>query len=254
MLSVERQREVYELLRQRGSARVADIARHLDVSLQTVRRDLDTLEAEGLVRRVHGGAVVPADEDVRLALPAEPDPGRRDVHRRMAAAAAERLHAGATVFLSGGPLAEHVVPWLGGLERLTVITNAVAIAHLLMGEPRVHAIVVGGTLRHPEGTLLGQLAEQAMGRFHLDDALLADRGLDAEEGLFATSVAEAALDRQVIEVADRLTVLADGPLLTRRGPVRVAAVERVTTVITDDAAPAGAVRGLRERGVEVELA
>ncbi len=255
MLSVDRRRETYELLLQRGSARIADIATRLAVSPQTVRRDLDALEAEGLVQRVHGGAVVqPSSGDGAEGPQLQRALTNRAEKRRIGAAAAARVRDGTTVFLSGGTTTEHVVPWLEHVRRLTVITNAVNIAYLLGRHADVQVIVLTGTLRHTEMTLLGQLAEDAVADFRIDHAVYGCYALDPDEGLFGASLAEASMDRRVIEAADRLTVLADGSKFGRRGPVQIAGVSRITTLITDAGAPEDAVGRLRGHGVEVELA
>ncbi len=254
MLSVDRRRETYELLLQRGSARIADIAAHLAVSPQTVRRDLDSLAADGLVQRVHGGAVVHAAGDGGEGPQLERAVLHRAEKRRIGAAAAARVQDGETVFISGGTTTEHVVPWLGHVRRLTVITNAVNVAYLLGRHVDVQVIVLTGTLRHTEMTLLGQLAEDAVADFRIDHALYGCYALDPDEGLYGASLAEASMDRRVVEAADRLTVLADGSKFGRRGPVQIAGVSRITTLITDAGAPEDAVGRLRGHGVEVELA
>jgi DeoR family transcriptional regulator of aga operon len=254
VLSVDRRRETYELLLQRGSARIADIAAHLSVSPQTVRRDLDSLAADGLVRRVHGGAVVDSSGDGGEGPQLERAALNRAEKRRIGALAAARVTDGETIFLSGGTTTEHVVPWLEHVRRLTVITNAVNIAYLLGRHPDVQVIVLTGTLRHTEMTLLGQLAEDAVADFRIDHALYGCYALDPDEGLYGASLAEASMDRRVVAAADRLTVLADHSKFGRRGPVQIAAVSRITTLITGRGAPEDAVARLRGHGVEVELA
>jgi DeoR family transcriptional regulator of aga operon len=219
-----------------------------------VRRDLDSLEADGLVRRVHGGAVVEAAGDGAEGPQLERAVLNQAEKRRIGALGAARVQHGETVFLSGGTTTEHVVPWLGHLRRLTVITNAVNIAYLLGRHADVQVIVLTGTLRHTEMTLLGQLAEDAVADFRIDHALYGCYALDPDEGLFGASLAEASMDRRVIAAADRLTVLADHTKFGRRGPVQIAGVSRITTLITDGGAPGDGVARLRGHGVEVELA
>lgn len=253
MLSVDRRREIQELLLRKGSASVAEMAGQVNVSVQTVRRDLERLEDDRLIERVHGGAV---------AIRPEAPEGAHDERlgecqaekRRIGAAAAALVKDGTTLFLSGGTTTEHVVPWLTGRERLTVLTNAVTIAYALTAHPSVHVIVFSGELRHEEGTLLGPMAEEAVGHFRIDQALYGCYGLDPDDGLYGASLAEASMDRKVMAAVDEIVILADHRKFSQRGPVRLTSIDRIKTVVTDTGVPRAAVAGLRANGTEVVIA
>jgi DeoR/GlpR family transcriptional regulator of sugar metabolism len=253
MLSVDRRREIQELLQRRGSASVAEIAGRVNVSVQTVRRDLERLEDDRLIERVHGGAVAIRPEAPEGAHDERLGQGEAE-KRRIGAAAAALVRDGSTIFLSGGTTTEHVVGWLGARDRLTVITNAVNIAYALTRHPSVHVIVFTGELRHEEMTLLGPMAEEAVGHFRIDQALYGCYGLDADDGLYGASLAEASMDRTVMAAVDELVILADHRKFAQRGPVRLAGVDRIKTVVTDTGAPQASVAGLRSNGIEVVIA
>jgi len=253
MLGVDRRREVYDYVRAHRSASVGELAQALAVSLQTVRRDLASLEEGGLVQRVHGGAVVhdrPEPEEIEALNRAGI---RQEQKRRIGAAAARLVEPGTTIFLSGGTTTEHVVPFLEHIRGLTVVTNAINIAQALARHPEIEVIVLSGYLRHRELTLLGRLVEEAIGQFNIDRALYGCFGLDPDDGLTGASLEEASTDRAIIAAVDRLTVLADHSKFAQRGPVRMAERSRISTVVTDREAPAEAVRQLREHDVEVVL-
>jgi DeoR family transcriptional regulator, aga operon transcriptional repressor len=262
MLQADRRRETYELIERTGSASVTDLSRELDVSVQTVRRDLEVLEEEGLIERVHGGAVVLGNGGATGGAGAaavegaavERGPAHADEKRRIGAAAAALVAPGSTIFLSGGTTTEQVIAHLPEHARITVVTNAVNVAYALGRRPGIETIVLGGYLRHSEGTLLGPMAEEAIRGFRLDQALYGCYGLDPEGGLSGASLAEAAMDRVVLDAVDRLTVLADSSKFAQRGPVRLADVTRITTLVTDRDAPGESVRRLKQHGVEVTVA
>lgn len=253
MLGADRRREAYDYIRRHGSASVAELAGALAVSVQTVRRDLDVLDEEGLIERVHGGAVaangaaLERDEAERATLHFEEK-------RRIGAAAARLVQPGSTIFLSGGTTTEHVVEHLPEHARITVVTNAVNIVNTLARRQDIEGILLGGYLRHSELTLLGPMAEDAIGQFRFDQALYGCFGLDPEEGLSGASLIETAMDRVVIASVERLTILADHTKFAQRGPVRLAEVPRISTLVTDAGAPPEGVRRLKEHGVEVVLA
>lgn len=255
MLGADRRQEAYEYIRGRGSASVAELADSLRVSVQTVRRDLDSLHEEGLVERVHGGAVA-ADgggASIEHATLERANEYQRE-KKRIGEAAGRLVEPGSTIYLSGGTTTEHVVPFLQADVRITVVTNAINIAQALSSRPEIETIVLGGYLRHSELTLLGPMAEQAIHEFRIDHALYGCFGIDPEEGLSGASVIETAMDRAVLALVGRVTVLADHTKFSQRGPVRLADVSRLSSLVTDGAAPEGDVRRLREQGVEVILA
>lgn len=261
MLAADRRRETYDLIAHKGSASVTDLSRELGVSVQTVRRDLEALEEDGLVERVHGGAVVTGTAAGAGAAAGEVEGAaleRGGTHaeekRRIGAAAAALVAPGSTIFLSGGTTTEQVVPHLRENARITVVTNAVNVAYQLGRKPGIETIVLGGYLRHSEGTLLGPMAEEAIRGFRIDQALYGCYGLDPDDGLSGASLVEAAMDRVVLDACGPLVILADASKFAQRGPVRLAGVDRITTLVTDRGAPEGDVRRLKQRGVEVTVA
>jgi DeoR/GlpR family transcriptional regulator of sugar metabolism len=257
MLGADRRREAYDYIRRQGSASVAELAGALAVSVQTVRRDLDALHEDGLIERVHGGAVA-TDSGNGGAILENAAPERSTLHsdekQRIGAAAAALVEPGSTIFLSGGTTTEHVVPHLPEHARLTVVTNAVNVVYALSRRPDIEGILLGGYLRHSELTLLGPMAEEAIAQFRIDQALYGCFGLDPDDGLSGASLIETAMDRAVIASVERLTILADHTKFSQRGPVRLAEVTRIGTLVTDRDAPEEGVRRLKEHGVEVVLA
>ena len=255
MLRVDRRHEAYEYIRGRGSASVAELAEALRVSVQTVRRDLDSLQEEGLIERVHGGAVAADGGDAVSVEPATLE--RAGEHwrekRRIGEAAGRLVEPGSTIYLSGGTSTEHVVPHLEANTRITVVTNAINIAQALSRRSDIETIVLGGYLRHSELTLLGPMAEQAIHEFRIDHALYGCFGIDPEDGLSGASVVETAMDHVVLASVERVTILADHSKFSQRGPVRLAEVSRISALVTDRAAPEEGVRRLKEQGVEVVL-
>jgi DeoR family transcriptional regulator of aga operon len=258
MLSFDRHRDILRLLDANESAGVASLARVLGVSVSTIRRDLDDLAAAGTVRRVRGGAVrvdaasgdgggpEPVASERALTCAAE--------KRRIATVAAGLISPGSAIFVSGGTTTERLVPLLEGIPSLVVITNAVNVAYRLGRVTSAEIIVLGGYLRHSELTLLGTMAEQAVREFSVDVAFYSCFGIDAAWGMSGSSLQEASMDREVIATADRLVVLADHTKFARRGPVRLADIERISTLVTDDAAPADEVDRLAAMGVDVRRA
>lgn len=248
MLSAERQRRLLQHLRVHGVGNVSELANDLGVSASTIRRDLGALDGRGLLTRVHGGASL---------LDSELEPGlgfRTTTHNdrkcRIGLAAADLVSAGATVLITGGTTTECMLPHLAGRE-LTVVTNGLNIALKLTRYPDISVVVLGGLLRHREMSLLGPIAEQVLGEFHVDVAFTGAFGIEPDVGISGAHVQEAGTDRRILQAADALVVLVDSSKFGTRGPVRLAGIDRIRTVITDADAPRTALAALRRHGVDV---
>lgn len=219
------------LLRESGVSRVEDLCRQLKVSAATVRRDLDQLERNGAIRRVHGGAV---SVESRLEEPVFENKTAQAVRekRRIAEAALPFVGAGETIYLDGGSTVLELARLLRDRSNLTVVTNSLHAAHELAGRgPRL--IVVGGELRRLSQTLVGPLTRLLLQELHLDKAFMGTIGFSAQEGLTTTDPSEAFTKLAVIGQSRQVIVLADS---SKAGKVSFASAgrwENVQVLITD---------------------
>ncbi|MFK0173797.1 DeoR/GlpR family DNA-binding transcription regulator [Streptomyces sp. NPDC090306] len=249
MLGAERRKRLLHEVRAEGVAHVAELAERLDVSPSTIRRDLSALESQGLLNRTHGGAVAEANSSL------EPDrPQRSGVapweKRALASAAVRHVAPDSTILVTGGTTTAAMVPLLGAVERLTVVTNSLHLAGELAQHEDISTVVLGGYLRHREMSLLGHLTRQALEELHVDEAFVGAYGITGG-GISGAHVDEAETDRWLLSRVGRVTALVDGSKFGRSGPVRVAAADRIFRVITDASAPEDDVRALRGAGVDV---
>jgi len=254
MLAVQRRSATIDLLGRRRAASVEDLASHLRVSLSTVRRDLHELELEGLVRRVHGGAVLTSG-----AAPdaIEPPPAAREVERReekqaVAEEAVTLIDPGSTVLVTGGTTTAALLPLLAAVPDVTVVTNSLDVAHKLSAGS-IDVIVLSGTLRRPEMSLLGHLVGVSIREVHVDHVLMGVYGLDPRSGALGASAQECETDRTLAQSAARLTILADGDKFARRSPHRIAGVEQISELVTSASAPGEDVDVLRAHGIDVRV-
>jgi DeoR family transcriptional regulator, aga operon transcriptional repressor len=249
MFSVDRQRRLLQHLRAEGSGNVLELAETLGVSPSTVRRDLKEMDDRGLVTRVHGGASV-VDGDLEPVLSSRSS-SHSEQKKRIGKAAAQRVPDSSTVLITGGTTTEAMLPHLAGHENLTVLTNGLSIAYHLARYPEISVVVLGGVLRHDEMSLLGPIAEHVLADFRVDIAFFSAFGIDAASGLSAANVNEAGTDRRILQHAGSLVALMDSSKFGRSGPVRVADIDNLSCLITDDAAPADTLDEIRKRGVEI---
>lgn len=249
VLGPTRQQELLQYLRTFRTGHVAELSELLGASPSTIRRDLDQLQDRGLVARVHGGATITeiggeATPLVRAVIHAEEK-------RRIAECAAGLVEEGSTVLISGGTTTEAMIGFLGRLSRLTVITNGIAIAAALGASTTFDVIVLGGLLRREEMSLLGHVTVQALEEFQIDKVFMGAFGIDPDFGLSGANLGETQTDRALLGSSPKLVVLADSSKLTQRGPVRLAPIGAVSTLVTDAGADPSVVTRLEAAGIEV---
>ncbi|MCL1870102.1 MAG: DeoR/GlpR family DNA-binding transcription regulator [Promicromonosporaceae bacterium] len=232
MYATERHQQILATARAAGRVDVQRLAADLDVTPETVRRDLTVLERRGLVRRVHGGAIPverlgfePAVADREGVLVAEKE--------RIAKAALEELPDGGAVILDAGTTTVRLAEMLPVDRELTVVTHALPVAMVLASRPHVTLHLVGGTLRGRTLAAVGTWAERALADVRVDVAFLGTNGLTVEHGLTTPDLAEAAVKRALVAAAQRTVVLADHTKVGRTDLAIVAPIGAVDTLVTD---------------------
>ncbi|MHA3024218.1 DeoR/GlpR family DNA-binding transcription regulator [Mycobacterium sp. BMJ-28] len=255
MLAAERHRAILASLESGGAVRVCDLAAELSVSEMTVRRDLDVLHAQDLLRKVHGGAVT------RRHRGEEPRSSEKARHRRVekmsiGAAAAALVSDGMTIAIGAGTTTTELARALRGRRSITVITNSMAVFDVLTdddsdGAPTTY---LSGGVRTPSDALVGPIADTALAAFRVDATFLGVHGFDIHGGLTSPNVAEAQTNRTLIQIAARLVVLADHTKYSEVGTNVFAQLDQVHTLVVDDGLDAEARRTLEGRVGELMVA
>ena len=249
MLSQQRQQRILEFIKTHRSAQVVELSDVFGISLSTVRRDLREMEDEGLISRVHGGAVL-VDNEYESPVLMRAKHFAPEKHR-IGRAAAELVEDGETIIITSGTTTEAMLPFLAERRNLTVITNGITIAYRLGLYPDIEVIVLGGWLRSAEFSLLGHLAMEALQDLHASKVFHGTYGIDPHNGLTGTFLPEVQTDRAIFAAARDVIILADSSKFRQTGPVRLASVADIDTVISDSGASDADIRALEERQIRV---
>jgi DeoR/GlpR family transcriptional regulator of sugar metabolism len=226
----ERQAAIVARLTGEGRVVSTVLARELGVSIDTIRRDLDELEAAGLLKRVHGGAVRPLPGEPRFFERMEEDaPGKE----RIAALAAPLLSDGDVLVLGGGTTMLQLARALRGDLHATVVTASLDVAQALRSHSGVAVDVLGGRLDRESQTLTGVAAVEQLRHLRPDVCLMSPCGLDVDDGLTLRAREEAQVVAVMVERARRTIVLAGAAKLGTAGPYVVSAADRVDVLVTD---------------------
>jgi DeoR/GlpR family transcriptional regulator of sugar metabolism len=233
VLAEIRRREIADMLLGSGAVTVAEIEARFGVSPMTVRRDLDELERRGLMRRTHGGAVLPttsAHEDSfarRLKT-------RVEAKRRLAEEAVALLTPGETVFIDSSTTSYQVVRRIIDLgTATTILTNSFPVMDLVFteGGPNVELIGTGGTLRRLTRSFVGPYAVRTVQGHFADRLFFSVKGLTPDGMMTDADALEAEVKRAMIAQAGEAVLLVDDSKLRRRGLSAIASVSEVSGVL-----------------------
>ncbi|HEU5005837.1 MAG TPA: DeoR/GlpR family DNA-binding transcription regulator [Jatrophihabitantaceae bacterium] len=247
VLAQQRQVRILAELRRSGAVRVAELTEQLGVSDMTIRRDLEQLTAEGVARKVHGGAVLAGQvayepgfaAKSQLALPAK---------QAIAERAATLVQPGAAIALSAGTTTWAMARHIAAIPGLTVVTNSTTVADLITAaDPAGQTtVILTGGVRTPSAALVGPVADRTIAGMHVDQLFLGVHGMDARAGFTTPNLAEATTNRALVDTAREVIVLADSSKWGQVGLADIAPLSAANMVISDDALPEDGRRALSD--------
>lgn len=255
VLAQLRRQQILERLQATGGVRLSELSDTLGVSEMTIRRDLDLLEREGLIERVHGGAV--------LAQRGSEEPGfekkaLREQREKLAIAqrAAELVKPGSAIAVSAGTTTWALARALVHCPAITVVTNSMNVWHELQRARTggTTVILTGGEFRTPSDALVGPTADAAIRSLYFDVLFLGVHGIDPVAGLTTPNISEAETNRVFISRCRRIVVLADHTKWRTTGLCTMAPLADVHTLVTDDGLPEDARRVIESQIGELILA
>ncbi|MEZ0255912.1 MAG: DeoR/GlpR family DNA-binding transcription regulator [Chthoniobacter sp.] len=252
----QRRSQIADLVRDRGSMRVIELAELFDVSEVTIRNDLVQLEKDGELVRDRGGAVpgVAPRQITSLLAVEQRSHLQPDQKRRVARAAAALVKPGDTIIMDAGTTVVEMVPYLADITPLTVVTNALNVVLEVASKTDARIIVLGGTFSREASSTIGSIAERMLGDLVVQKAFLGTQAFDIENGLTDTTLEIAEVKRAMIRAARRTVLLTDSTKLGRSGFIKVAPLTAMHTIICDEALPVEVRSALEQLGVEVTIA
>lgn len=247
-----REQVILAALRTTGRVAVNDLAERFGVSSVTVRKDLDALERRSLLRRVRGGAVgLQASDDGSF----EARYGdARDRKQAVARAAAGAVRDGDVIALDASTSAFYLAQELVDRRGLVVVTNGLRLAMLLMEQSSARVLVLGGTLRRSNGSLVGPIGDVLSSRGRIARGFFGIGGLSPVHGLLDIAAEEAQTKQALAAACDEVHGVFDATKITGFGLHPYAPADRITALWTDDEAPPEFVAEWRGRGIAVHTA
>lgn len=232
MLSYERRNEIKKLLKDEHSVSVEQLAKRFFVSESTIRRDLDKISDDGMIRRTYGGAVMldNLSNDLPMMLREHEN---TDAKNEIARKAVKYISDGATIILDTSSTVTAMIPFLNQFEGLTVVTNGIKTCYLLNSYSKITTFCTGGRLREHNMSLVGITACQRFNEINVDIAFISCRGLSAEKGVTEASEEEAQIKKAIINAASKTILLCDKTKLDKVYMNHVCAIDKLHTIICD---------------------
>jgi len=257
MNAAERHNKIVEIVLENGHVNIADICERFDVSEMTARRDLNELDRQGLLRRVHGGAIANLGRSYEPSFQSRAfkhQPKKEAIGFR----AAELIYDGDSIALDVGTTTLEIVPGLRGKRNLTIVTSCLQIATNIVDQLSLdidaRLILTGGIIRPRELSMIGSIPAQVYQDYHVDKAFIGIGGISLEDGLTEYNIEDAQIKRMLIRSAREKIVVADGSKFGVTTFASVSSLTAVNKIVTDKSAPLDIVEQVRERGVEVIFA
>jgi len=249
-LAPERQVRIADYIRGKGVARIEELLAEFNISIATLRRDLDVLEKQGRIRKVHGGAVF---HDQKLQEPLFDDKTAiaSEEKKRIAAKALSLIESGDSIYLDGGSTVLELARLLAQRKDITVATNSLRAAVELSGRgPRL--ILIGGELRRLSQTTVGTLTRLVLDEIRVVKAFMGTMGFSLPEGPTTSDPNEAYTKKLVMERADQVILMMDSSKAGKKAFARAGDIRHVTTIISDKGFPAPLTKSLTKLGITVE--
>ncbi|MGM0946388.1 MAG: DeoR/GlpR family DNA-binding transcription regulator [Bacteroidota bacterium] len=250
MTLAERHRYILEQLEKTGLVTVSDLAKELNVTMVTVRKDLKLLEDKGLLFRSHGSAtsVSPyvSDRSVQVKKLEQVEE-----KRKIAEKALDFLELNEAIIIGSGTTVGTFAQAIPRNYPLTVLTSAMNVALALIDTTELELVQLGGVVRKSSSSAVGHFAEEMLKSFACSKLFLSVDGISLEHGLTTSNMMEAHLNAEMIRSVQKTIVLADSQKFGRKGFGKICELEDIDVIITDSGIPEIYREKLEEKGIEV---
>lgn len=243
----DRQRRILGQLSEKRKVTVNELIDVLEVSGVTVRQDLDFLQKQGFIQRIHGGAVLLCEDEIshRLGI-------NYEVKTAIAAKAAELILAGETIFIEAGSANALLARHLADESGLTVVTNNVFVTRTLKNS-EVNVILLGGVFQHHSECVVGALAHQGLNRINFTKTFLGVDGISPSSGITCSEMLRGEVSSLAVQKSREVFVLTDSSKIGKTAMFRVCDASDVDCLITDSRIPEKLKVEFEDAGMEVIL-
>ncbi len=250
---IERRNRILDILTEKGTVEVGDLARMFACSEMSIRNDLKELNGAGKLQRKHGGAEIARPANLEIPL-SEREKSHFHEKELIGKLASKLVYPGDSIMIDAGTTTEKIAKHLENFSDLTVITNGINILSVLMRYPRISLYTIEGRVDHRSFSIVGQDAERTLSKYHARISFISVDGFTLDHGLMNDSFEATNISRIFLANSQRKVLLADSSKIGKVGVSLLGPADLIDTIITDSGISAGYRAALRERGIEVMIA
>lgn len=254
MNQTERHQAIIELVKQQGFLTIEALAKHFEVTPQTIRRDLNQLDEENRLKRYHGGAGIQEQSSTHNTAYAERKIQNLTEKTRIAQTIAQHIPNHASLFINIGTTTETIAHALMQHTGLTVITNNLHVASIMSSKEDFNVIIAGGVVRHRDGGIIGEATLDFVRQFKVDIAVIGISGIDEDGDLLDFDYQEVRVAQAIVDHSRQIFLAADHSKFGRNAMIRMGNIGNATHLFTDQTPPESVIRVMKERGVQLILA
>jgi DeoR family fructose operon transcriptional repressor len=249
MFAEERKSKILDSLNKNGKVKVCDLSQQYEVSEVTIRRDLQELEEDELIKRVHGGAVLNDNTKFEPTFSEKIDKFY-DEKESVGKIAASMIVDGDTIALDAGTttlsIAKHMTA-----RNITVLTNSVDVAYELAKKQEVEVIITGGTLRWETRAMVGPVADNALKNFRVDKAFIGTNAVCIINGLSTPNITEANTKREMIKIAKQTIVVCDHTKFNAVSFAKIVDLDSIDIIVTDNQLDNDLLEKFQEKDIKI---
>lgn len=253
MLKETRHQKIQEIVNKNGAVKVNELAEILSVSTMTIRRDLLSMLNQGLIDRTYGGAVLAKEHNLLQAPILLRLQDQMEEKKAIARAVAQTIKRGETIYIAAGTTTYWLAKAIANQTDLTVVTNSLPVANLLVASESIDVFMVGGFLKRKEFSLVGHFAERMVHDFRVDKVIIGCGGISPEFGFTNDYPDDMMMDRAYLSISKNIIVVADHTKIGRVSKSFTGPITAAKAIVTSSLASLETVEQIRQLGVEVIL-
>lgn len=234
MLAIERRNRIVSIIQEKNSVMVTDLSKMFGVTEETIRKDLEKLEREGLLKRTYGGAVLNESLNTELPLKYREETnvsGKRAIANKVI----EFIEDGDTIMMDSSSTALYIAKELKTRKKnITVITNSVRIVMELSMNVNIKIMSTGGNLSHRSMSFVGPLAQKVLNNYNVDKAIICCKGVDRERGITESNEMEAEIKKSMMNSAKKVYLVVDSTKFDKVSFTQMLQFDDVDAVFTDN--------------------
>ncbi len=250
MLAIERRNAILSKLYLDGKVIVSQLSNEFDVTEETIRRDLEKLDKDGLARKTYGGAVLVQNFSTDL-----PHSVRKHANVEAKQSIAEKvshmLTDGDCIMIDSSSTVLYLLPYIKNLKNITLITNSVEALIELSDKDDWHVFSTGGKLKRGALSLVGPSAEKMIRGFHVDYAICSSKGIDLNMGITDSNEKDSEIKQEIFASAEHKVLVIDSTKFDRISLIKVCDIKNVDVIVTDKEPPSNWVEYLKSVNVDL---